>query len=91
MGEQTKTTKIIESVKKMGIKEDILQKIKEFKFDQQRRREFKRELDFKKYQALEIAKAKQEIKDVRAGKKKPNMFDEFELNPQDIKLYGDET
>ena len=54
----------------MGIKEEIKGMFDNFKSEQKRRREWKKELEFKKYKAVEIAKAKQEVKDIKEGKKK---------------------
>jgi len=75
----------------MGLMDDITQKVSEFKAEQRRRADFKRELDFKKYQAVEIERAKQEIREVRSGKKKTSgIFDELEINPRNIRLYDEE-
>ena len=74
----------------MGLKEDIQTKIREFKAEQKRRNEFKKELDFEKFKALEVARAKQEIKDVKAGKKKEGLLDEFDLDPQKITVFDTE-
>ena len=59
----------------MGIKEELKAMVGDFKSEQKKRREFKKKLDFKKYQAVEIAKAQQEVKDIRSGKKKKEMSD----------------
>ena len=59
----------------MGIKEELKAMVKDFKDEQKKRREFKKELDLKKYKAVEIAKARQEVKDIRSGKKKEGMSD----------------
>jgi len=54
----------------MGILDDLKEKAKEFKAEQKEKREFKKKLDFAKYKAVEIAKAKQEIKEAKEGKTK---------------------
>ena len=59
----------------MGIKEELKAMVQDFKSEQKKRREFKKQLDLKKYTAVEIAKARQEVKDIRSGKKKKEMSD----------------
>jgi len=71
----------------MGIIDELKQKVKDFKEDQGKRREFKKKLDLEKYKAVEIAKAKQEIKDIKEGKKPDNPMDNLlGYDIDDIKL-----
>ena len=53
----------------MGIKEELKGIISEFKEDRKRKQAWKKQLDFKKYKAMEIAKARREVKDIKEGKK----------------------
>ena len=89
MGAPLKTQRKTIEAMNMGLKEDIAQKFAEFKSEQKRRSEFKKELDFKKFQALEIERAKREVKEAREGKKSQSPFSEFELDPRRITLYDE--
>ena len=71
----------------MGILDDVKEKLKDFKDTQHKRREFKKKLDFEKFKAVEIAKAKQEIKDIKDGKKPESPMDNLlGYDPEGINL-----